>query len=54
MSFFGFPYPTRMAVVRLSTGNVCAGFPIALTEELANAIVEAHHIRFLLDPCLGS
>ena len=31
-SFTGFPYPTRMAVVRLSDGNVWLSSPIALTQ----------------------
>jgi len=45
--FFGFPYPTRMAVVRLSDGSVWVWSPVALTEELTNevnAIGPVHHI----------
>ncbi len=39
--FFGFPYPTRMAVVRLATGKVWVWSPIALTKELAAAVAVA-------------
>ncbi len=45
--FFGFPYPTRMVVVRLSDGSVWVWSPVALTEELANevhAIGPVHHV----------
>jgi hypothetical protein len=32
--FFGFPYPTRMAVVQLSEGSLWVWSPVALTDEL--------------------
>lgn len=35
VSFHGFPYPTRMAVARLSTGRLWVWSPIALTDALA-------------------
>ena len=38
VSFFGFPYPTRMAVARLSTGKAWVWSPIALTKELIDAV----------------
>lgn len=47
VSFFGFPYPTRMAVARLTDGSVWVWSPIALTAELAaavQAIGPVHHI----------
>ena len=34
VSFYGFPYPTRMAVTRLADGGVFVWSPIALTAEL--------------------
>lgn len=50
VSFFGFPYPTRMAVVRLSTGDVWVWSPIALTEELANAVQAVGPVGFIVSP----
>jgi hypothetical protein len=47
VSFFGFPYPTRMAVVRLADGSAWVWSPIALTDELeraVDAIGPVHHI----------
>ena len=38
VSFFGYPYPTRMAVARLSSGRLWVWSPIALTDDLAAAI----------------
>lgn len=49
-SFFGFPYPTRMAVVRLSSGGIWVWSPIALTEELANAVQAVGAVNFLVSP----
>ncbi len=47
VSFYGFPYPTRMAVVRLSDSSVWLWSPVALTDELfdsVNAIGPVSHI----------
>lgn len=47
VSFYGFPYPTRMAVVRLSNGKAWVWSPVALTDELfdsVNAIGPVSHI----------
>jgi hypothetical protein len=38
VSFFGFPYPTRMAVIRLADGRLFVWSPIALTPELKGEI----------------
>lgn len=38
VSFFGFPYPTRMAVARLSSGDVRVWSPIALTQQCTREI----------------
>ena len=35
VSFYGFPYPTRMAVVRLSNGDLWVWSPATLTESLS-------------------
>jgi hypothetical protein len=50
VSFFGFPYPTRMAVVRLSDGNAWVWSPIALTEELAREVQSIGPIRYIVSP----
>jgi hypothetical protein len=50
VSFFGFPYPTRMAVARLADGNVWVWSPIALTEELADAVNAIGPVRCIVSP----
>jgi hypothetical protein len=50
VSFFGFPYPTRMAVARLSDGNVWVWSPIALTPELADAVRRIGPVRYIVSP----
>ena len=50
VSFHGFPYPTRMAVVRLADEGVWAWSPIALTEELAKDIDAIGPVRCIVSP----
>ena len=50
VSFFGFPYPTRMAVARLSTGRVWVWSPIALTNELAAAVEALGPVGDIVSP----
>lgn len=50
VSFYGFPYPTRMAVVRLSNGNTWVWSPIALTEELALGVEAIGPVRHIVSP----
>jgi hypothetical protein len=50
VSFYGFPYPTRMAVVRLSDGNVWVWSPIALTESLYNEVEAIGPVRYIVSP----
>lgn len=50
VSFFGFPYPTRMAVVRLSDGDVWVWSPIALTPELADGVQSLGPVRSIVSP----
>ncbi len=50
VSFYGFPYPTRMAVVRLSDGGLWVWSPIALTEDLANSVEAIGPIRYIVSP----
>ena len=47
VSFYGFPYPTRMAVARLSDGSAWVWSPVALTEDIVefmNAFDSVGHI----------
>jgi hypothetical protein len=50
VSFFGFPYPTRMAVARLSDGSAWVWSPIALTEELAGEVQAVGPVRYIVSP----
>jgi hypothetical protein len=50
VSFFGFPYPTRMAVARLSTGRLWVWSPIALTDELATAVEALGTVSYIVSP----
>jgi hypothetical protein len=50
VSFFGFPYPTRMAVVRLSDASVWAWSPVALTDDLARAVDAIGQVRYIVSP----
>jgi len=49
--FFGFPYPTRMAVVKLGDGTAWVWSPIALTDELAYEVeTKAGAVKHLISP----
>ena len=48
--FFGFPYPTRMAVARLQDGSVWVWSPVALTEALAGAVEAIGPVRYIVSP----
>ncbi len=50
VSFFGFPYPTRMAVVRLSSGDTWIWSPVALSDELAKAVEAIGPVRYIVSP----
>ena len=50
VSFHGFPYPTRMAVARLSTGRVWVWSPVALTVELALAVEAIGPVSDIVSP----
>ena len=50
VSFFGFPYPTRMAVARLSDGSAWVWSPIALTQELADDVQSIGPVRHIVSP----
>ena len=50
VSFFGFDYPTRMAVVRLEDGGLWVWSPIALTTELEQEVRALGPVRHLVSP----
>ena len=46
----GFRYPTRMAVIRLSSDDLVLWSPVALTADLRGAIEALGTIRYLVAP----
>jgi len=50
VSFYGFPYPTRMAVVRLSDGSAWVWSPVALSDELQNSVNAVGPVRHIVSP----
>jgi len=50
VSFFGFPYPTRMAVAQLSDGSAWVWSPVVLTEELARAVEDIGPVCHIVSP----
>ena len=49
-SFHGFPYPTRMAVIRLSDGGLFVWSPIALSDSLCASVNAIGPVRHLVSP----
>jgi hypothetical protein len=50
VSFHGFPYPTRMAVVRLSSNETWVWSPIELTDDLADAVEAVGPVAHIVSP----
>ncbi len=50
VSFYGFPYPTRMAIARLADGSAWVWSPIALTAELERAVDAIGPVRQIVSP----
>lgn len=50
VSFFGFPYPTRMAVARLSDGSAWVWSPVALTDDLVDFMNMFDSVRHIVSP----
>jgi hypothetical protein len=50
VSFFGFDYPTRMAVVRLDDGGLWLWSPVALSRELEAEVRALGPVRHLVSP----
>lgn len=49
-SFYGFPYPTRMAVIRLSDGDLFVWSPVALSDPLRRSVDRLGPVRYLISP----
>ncbi|MFY9655392.1 MAG: hypothetical protein WAK01_02225 [Methylocystis sp.] len=49
-SFFSFPYPTRMALIRLADGGLFVWSPIALATELKAKVEDWGDPKFLVSP----
>ena len=50
VSFHGFAYPTRMALVRLANGELWVWSPVALTDDLAQAVQAIGPVRHVVSP----
>ena len=50
VSFFGFPYPTRMALVRLANGSAWVWSPVALTDELVDSVSAIGPVAHIVSP----
>ena len=50
VSFYGFAYPTRMAVVRLSDGSAWVWSPVELTDELFKSVEDIGPVRHIVSP----
>ena len=50
VSFYGFPYPTRMAVVRLSDGSAWVWSPVALSDALQGSVDAIGPVRYIVSP----
>jgi hypothetical protein len=50
VSFYGFPYPTRMTLVRLSDGGLWLCSPIELTDVLADEVRALGPVQHLVSP----
>ena len=50
VSFYGFPYPTRSVVIRLSNGDLWIWSPITLTPDLKEDIDACGRVRHLVSP----
>ena len=50
VSFYGFPYPTRMAIVQLADGVLWAWSPVALTDDLRAAVNALGPVGHIVSP----
>lgn len=50
VSFYGFPYPTRMAVARLSDGSAWVWSPVALTDDIVSFMGTFESVGHIVSP----
>ena len=50
VSFYGFPYPTRMAVIRLADGGLFIWSPTALTPQIKSAVDALGPVAHIVSP----
>ncbi len=50
VSFYGFPYPTRMALIRLRDGGLFVWSPIALSPPIGAAVDVLGPVRYIVSP----
>ena len=50
VSFYGFPYPTRMAVARLSDGSAWVWSPVALTDDIVDFMETFESVGHIVSP----
>jgi hypothetical protein len=50
VSFYGFPYPTRMGVARLPSGALWVWSPVALDDELAAEVAALGDVQHVVEP----
>lgn len=50
VSFFGFPYPTRMAIAQLPSGALWVWSPVALSPELRDEVRTLGEPRYAVEP----
>jgi hypothetical protein len=50
VSFYGFPYPTRMAVARLSDGSAWVWSPVALTDDIVEFMNTFESVGHIVSP----
>jgi hypothetical protein len=50
VSFFGFPYPTRMGIIRLPSGALWVWSPVGIDDALAAEVDAVGEVRHLVEP----
>ena len=50
VSFYGFPYPTRSVIARLADGGLWVWSPVALTDDIREAVEALGPVRHLVAP----
>lgn len=50
VDFYGFPYPTRMAIIRLADGSLFVWSPVALDDDLKAEVDALGHVAHLVSP----